>query len=202
MIFLLLLIIAGLIALVIYLWRPRRPSSPGTSSPTSSHQAAAPRDPFADVTDTQGDPRTLKAGDMVDFGGDRTWIRGSLRLSEGGFTWSEHFLEVQEGKRWLTVQEDPDLELALWTGRPELDLIPNAKTIEVDGISYRLSERGSASYRSEGTTGLSSHGAMDYADYEGPNGHLLAFERFDHGHWEVSTGVTVTPGSFTIYPGG
>ncbi|MBB6173604.1 hypothetical protein HNR23_003664 [Nocardiopsis mwathae] len=212
MTFLLLLAIAGLIALLVYLWRPNRPSAPGHHHPHPAPGHAyppppqpahdAPRDPFADTTHTQGDPRTLKAGDMLDFGSDRTWIRGSLRLTEGRFTWSEHFLEVEQGKRWISVQEDPGLELALWTGRPDLQLAPDAPTIDVDGSTFRLTERGSASYRSEGSTGHPAHGAMDYADYEGPGGRLLAFERFDHGPWEVSTGESVVPGTFTIYPGG
>lgn len=195
LVLLLLLVIAFLIGVLVYVQRSRRSASAEPSAP------AAPRDPFADMTDTQGDPRRLKAGDMVEFGGDRSWIRGSLRLSEGGYTWAEHFLEVEEGKRWLSVEEDPDLEIALWTGRPELDLTPHGTTVELEGVRYRLNERGSASYRSEGTTGLPAQGGMDYADYASDDGRLLAFERFDHGRWEASTGVKVMPGSFTVYPG-
>ena len=58
-----------------------------------------------------------------------------------------------------------------------------------------------ASYRSEGTTGLNEKGGVDYVDYESGDGRLLAFERFDHGRWEVSTGETIPTGSFTIYSG-
>ncbi|MFW6640070.1 DUF4178 domain-containing protein [Nocardiopsis algeriensis] len=194
---LLLVVIAAavVVGVVVYLQRSKK-STPAPPPP------AAPRDPFADTADsTAGDPRTLKAGDMVDWGVERTWIRGSLRLSEGGYTWSEHFLEVEGGKRWLSVEEDPDIEIALWTGRPDLDLTPHGKSIELEGTTYRLEEKGSGSYRSEGTTGLKSQGGFDYADYESADGRLLAFERFDHGSWEVSTGTKVEPGTFTIYPG-
>ncbi|GAA1116448.1 DUF4178 domain-containing protein [Nocardiopsis metallicus] len=162
-----------------------------------------PQDPFAasSTTDTAGDPRNLKAGDMIDWGNERTWIRGTLRLSEGGYVWSEHFLEVEGGKRWLSVEEDPDVELALWTGRPDLTMVPQGKTIELEGVTYKLEEKGSGSYRSEGTTGLKAEGGMDYADYESEDGKLLAFERFDHGSWEVSTGEKIHAGTFTIFPG-
>ncbi|MBB4929546.1 hypothetical protein F4561_000366 [Lipingzhangella halophila] len=194
---LLLLVIGGLIALVIYLWRSNRPSAPTKTPPPPT-----PQDPFAQAHETQGDPRTLKAGDMLDFGTERTWIRGTLRLSEGGYVWAEHFLELGDGKRWLSVEADPDIQMALWSGRPELDLTPHSDTIEFEGARYRLAERGSASYRSEGTTGLQAQGGMDYVDYEGPAGTHLTFERFDHGRWEVATGTTVPNGSFTIYPGG
>ncbi|WP_116248256.1 DUF4178 domain-containing protein [Nocardiopsis sp. FIRDI 009] len=192
---LLVIVIGILIAVVIGSNRSR-----GKESTMKSAQPT-PRDPFAPEGDTTGDPRTLKAGDMLDWGHERTWIRGSLRLSEGGFTWSEHFLEVDGGKRWLSVEEDPDLELVLWTARPDTELTPHAKTLEFEGVTYRLEERGSGSYRSEGTTGLRAQGGLDYADYESADGRLLSFERFDHGGWEVATGQKILPGSFTIYPG-
>ncbi len=195
---LLLLIIGALIAFVIYLWRPNRPSSPHAAPPPPP----PPQDPFAQTHDLQGDPRSLKAGDMLDFGVERTWIRGTLRLSEGGYAWAEHFLEIPEGKRWLSVEADPDVQMAMWTGRPELDLTPYSDTIDFEGARYRMVERGSAAYRSEGTTGLPAQGGMDYVDYEAPDGSHLAFERFDHGRWEVAIGTTVPNGSFTIYPGG
>ncbi|KOX17714.1 DUF4178 domain-containing protein [Nocardiopsis sp. NRRL B-16309] len=162
---------------------------------------SAPKDPFASEGDTTGDPRTIKAGDMIDWGTERTWIRGTLRLAEGGYTWSEHFLEVEGGKRWLTVEEDPDVQLSLWTGRPDVELTPHSKTLEFEGTTYKLDERGTAAYRSEGTTGLKSEGGCDYADYESADGRMLSFERFDHGGWEASTGTKILPGSFTIYPG-
>ncbi len=174
-----------------------------SKSRSSSPKAPAPpQDPFADKGDsTAGDPRTLKAGDMVDWGTERTWIRGTLRLSEGGYTWSEHFLEVEGGKRWISVEEDPDVQLALWTGRPDLDLVPQGRSIEVEGVVYKLQEKGTGSYRSEGTTGLKAQGGVDYADFESDDGRLLSFERFDHGRWEASTGTKVAPGTFTIFPG-
>lgn len=193
---LLLIVVAAIVVgVLIYAQRSRKKQTAPAPPPP-------PRDPFADSGEsTAGDPRALKAGDMIDWGVERTWIRGTLRLSEGGYTWSEHFLEVEEGKRWLSVEEDPDVELALWTGRPDLEIIPQGRSLEVEGVVYRLEERGSGSYRSEGTTGLKAEGGLDYADYESADGKLLAFERFDHGRWEVSTGTKVAPGTFTIYPG-
>ncbi|MFC7328330.1 DUF4178 domain-containing protein [Marinactinospora rubrisoli] len=190
----LLLVIAALVAVVAYLiLRSRRAARPAPID-------AAPRDPFADVGESSGDPLALKAGDMLEFGVERTWIRGTLRLSDGGATWAEHFMEVEGDRRWLSVEEDPDLRMVLWTARPELDLTPDSMTIDLDGVSYRLTERGSARYRSEGTTGLAEQGRMEYADYEGPDGRYLAFERFDQGRWEPSLGVTSRPGDFTIFP--
>ncbi|MFC3998980.1 DUF4178 domain-containing protein [Nocardiopsis sediminis] len=189
--------VAGVAGVAFLVGRARSQPAPPPPKPDPT-----PRDPFADLTESSGDPTSLKAGDMLEFGTERSWIRGTLRLAEGGSVWAEHFLEIDEGRRWLSVEEDPDVKMALWTGRPELDLTPHSKTIELEGVRYRLTERGTASYRSEGTTGLRAKGGMDYADYEGPGGRLLAFERFDHGKWEPSVGTALTPGSFTIYPAG
>ncbi|MEU3306790.1 DUF4178 domain-containing protein [Nocardiopsis sp. NPDC055551] len=193
---LLILIVGIVIGVLIYTQRSRSRKQDTAPPPP-------PQDPFAasSTTDTAGDPRAIKAGDMIDWGNERTWIRGTLRLSEGGYTWSEHFLEVEGGKRWLSVEEDPDVELALWTGRPDLTMVPQGKNIELEGVTYKLDEKGSGSYRSEGTTGLKAEGGMDYADYESTDGKLLAFERFDHGNWEVSTGEKIHAGTFTIFPG-
>lgn len=196
----LILIVAALVAVVIYLLRRR--SARATAPGPAAKEDTGPRDPFADIGETRGDPLALKAGDMLEFGVERTWIRGTLRLSEGGAVWAEHFLEVEGARRWLSVEEDPDVQMVLWTGRPELDLTPHSDSIELEGVRYRLVERGSASYRSEGTTGLRPQGGMDYADYEGPGGRHLSFERFDHGRWEPSVGTTASAGDFTIFPAG
>lgn len=193
---LLTILIAAAVILISLLVRVRKTTAP-SSDPTPL------RDPFAD-SGTQGDPRTIKVGDMLDIGAERVWVRGTLRLSEGGWEWAEHF--VDEGgtgqRRWLSVTEDPDVRMVLWTSRPDLNVVPGPATLTVAGITYRMVERGTASYRSEGTTGLRANGGMDYADYQASNGQRLSFERFDHGSWEASIGTDLAPGTVTIYPGG
>ena len=175
-----------------------------TRSKPAPKAAVAPTDPFAPSHDAAGDPRSLKAGDMIEFGTQRYFVRGSLRLAEGGATWSEHFFQGDDdaaSRQWLTVEEDPDVQLAVYRDRPDLELLPNAQQLVVDDVTYSLTERGTASYRSEASTGLRPTGGVDYADYEAADGqHYLAFERFDHGRWEVSLGKKILPGSFTIYP--
>jgi hypothetical protein len=163
----------------------------------------APRDPFAADQNTGGDPEAIKAGDLLEFGNEKFFVRGTLRLSEGGYDWAEHFFQADASatRRWLSVERDPDVQIARWRDRPDLDIEPKARTITIDGTAYDLIEHGTASYRSEGTTGLNEKGAVDYVDYESGDGFLLSFERFDHGRWEVSTGEPIPTGSFTIYSG-
>lgn len=152
-----------------------------------------------------GDPRALKAGDMVEYLGTRYFVRGSLRLKEGGFTWSEHLLDadtIEGTKVWISVEEDPDLEVVWWTEHEIGDLRPGDKSIVVDGVEYRRDEHGTADYTSEGTTGVGVQGRVEYVDYEGPGGRYLSFEQYGGGQWEAGLGERVPTGSMTIYPGG
>ncbi|PAK95407.1 hypothetical protein B8X04_08985 [Brevibacterium casei] len=168
---------------------------------TQAAAASTPRDPFAADQNTGGDPAAIKAGDLLEFGNEKYFVRGTLRISEGGYDWAEHFFQSDDSatRLWLTVEHDPDLQVSRWRDRPDLDIEPTSKTITIDGTDYEIVEHGTASYRSEGTTGLNEKGGLDYVDYEAPDGKMLAFERFDHGRWEVSTGESVPEGSFTIY---
>lgn len=184
-------IIAAVVAIVRVLKSRNRPAP----------APPAPRDPFDPGQSTFGDPRTLKAGDMVELLGERMFVRGSLRLRQGGFQWSEHFLDDIEGtRRWLSVEEDPDLEVVVWTELKNSDLQPSAKVLTHDGIEYRRDEHGTAQFASEGTTGLGTSGRVEYVDFEGSAGRYLSFERFDGGEWEAGLGERVPPGTLTVYP--
>ncbi|WP_203432702.1 DUF4178 domain-containing protein [Jiangella asiatica] len=171
-------------------------------SGTAPPPPPAPRDPFDPGESTFGDPRTLRAGDMVELLGERMFVRGSLRLREGGYQWSEHFLDDIGGTRtWLSVEEDPDLEVVRWTALKNSDLRPSAAQLNHDGHDYRRDEHGTAQFVSEGTTGLGSTGRVEYVDFEGSGGRYLSFERFEGGEWEVAVGERVPPGTLTVYPG-
>ncbi|MGH3622957.1 MAG: DUF4178 domain-containing protein [Sciscionella sp.] len=162
---------------------------------------AAPQDPLSDhqgVTDV----RTVRVGDMIDYRNQLYFVRGSLRLTEGGYSWSEHFLDDARGDRcWISVEEDPDLEVVLW--RPT-DAVtqPSKGAIEVDGVRYKTKEDGTASYRSEGTTTLAGQGSVEYVDYAADGGRSLSFERFDGGKWEAGLGEAVLLSALRVYPAG
>jgi hypothetical protein len=193
---LLVLILLALIAVGVVLYvRSRQRRAPVEERP------GKPVDPLADhqgVTDI----RTVRAGDMIDYGDQLYFVRGSLRLTEGGYSWSEHFLDDARGSRvWVSVEEDPDLEVVLWRETDEVTE-PGGKTMEVGGVTYRKEEDGTAQYTSEGTTTLAERGRVEYVDYEGPDGKALRFVRFDGGKWEAGLGESVALPAMRVYPAG
>ncbi|MEU6039315.1 DUF4178 domain-containing protein [Actinomadura sp. NPDC047616] len=199
---LLVLILAALLVIGVLLVVLLRRRGPGPAAPGAA--PAVPRDPFAAADAVGGDPRAIKAGDMIEYLGVRYFVRGSLRMREGGFTWSEHLLDADtaEGaKIWISVEEDPDLEVVWWTARDPGDLRPDRRTLTVDGVEYHREEHGTAEYGSEGTTGLGDRGRVEYVDYAAPGGRYLSFERFGGAEWEMGTGERVPNGTLTIYPG-
>lgn len=194
---LLVLVLLALIGVGVVLWQRSR----ANRKPVEAEGPGKPVDPLADhqgITDI----RTVRAGDMIDYGGKLFFVRGSLRLTESGYTWSEHFLDDARGDRvWVSVEEDPDLEVYFWH---ETDLVdaPGGKTMEVGGVTYTKEEDGTAKYTSEGTTTVAERGTVEYVDYEGPDGKALSFERFDGGKWEAGLGEEIPLPALRVYPAG
>ncbi|WP_324188688.1 DUF4178 domain-containing protein [Nocardia flavorosea] len=185
------LVVAGIVAYLLI----RRRSAPAAPS--------GPVDPFADKDSDalRGDPRALKAGDIVDIFGETFTVRGSLRLKEGGYQWSEHLLDNAGGvRKWLSVEEDPELELVLWTETPGIPA-PGGDELEHDGKRFRLEESGTARYIGEATTGLTPSGTVAYHDYLAADGTRLSFEDFgDSGKKEAAIGQVVYRSAIMIYP--
>lgn len=164
---------------------------------------SGPVDPFADKDSDalRGDPRALKAGDIADILGETYTVRGSLRLKEGGYQWSEHLLDNAAGiRKWLSVEEDPELELVLWTETPGI-AAPGGSELEHDGKRFRLEESGTARYIGEATTGLTPSGTVAYHDYLAEDGTRLSFEDFgDSGKKEAAIGQVLYRSAIMIYP--
>ncbi|QSB06479.1 DUF4178 domain-containing protein [Natronoglycomyces albus] len=198
LLFTIVLVAVGILALFLYVQHKAKQKREADAA-----HYGGPVDPFADTDENalRGDPRRLTAGDIVDAYGKSLVVRGSLRLSEGDYTWDEHFLDTgAEVRRWLSVEVDPDIEMVLWEEIKGHDLTPGATTIEHDGVTYRSVESGTAKYRGEATTGLPATGTVDYHDYTAENGEKLAFERFGAaGKWEASTGLRLDRNQVVIY---
>ncbi|HET7743093.1 MAG TPA: DUF4178 domain-containing protein [Mycobacterium sp.] len=186
------LLVAAVGVAVIAFRRPKAPKAP-----------AQRQDPLKFGEMPRFGPRELGPGAIVSHGGVDYVVRGSVTLRQGPFVWWEHLLEGGGGEPlWFSVEEDEGrLELATWTRRSDLRLEPGGEHL-VDGVRFRESERGRASYTTEGTTGLPAGGDVDFVDYAGDDETLLlGFERWADGMpWEISLGRTVLPGELTVYP--
>ncbi len=182
-------------AIVVFVKARQRPQQP--------RQRAERQDPLKFATMPTFGPRQLGPGAIVSYRGIDYVVRGSVTMREGPFVWWEHLLEGGDGEPiWFSVEEDEGrLELAMWTRRKDLALQPGG-THTADGVTFNETERGRASYTTEGTTGLPAGGDMDYVDYaDGAQTTFLGFERWAADMaWEVSLGRAVTPGELTVYP--
>ncbi|WP_329017238.1 DUF4178 domain-containing protein [Micromonospora rifamycinica] len=185
--------VAGIVVAVVALRKGRKPTRP----------PAAAKDPFRDTDSDalRGDPRKLKPGDIVEIRRVSYAVRGSVHLVEGGWSWAEHLLDTVEGdKRWLSVEEDPDLELVLWTAEPAATVTPGAPTLDFAGRRYSWEESGQARYSATGSTGLDPYGTVRYHDYRGQGDERLSFEAYGEAGWEVGRGERLHRADVMVYP--
>jgi hypothetical protein len=180
-----------------------RPPEPAPE-PTSPHPAPA----RPGVLDPDYlDPRTIKVGDTIDRQGARSRVLGALHLSWHGDQWTEYLLE--EGMRhyqWLSVQEregatpdePPHLEVFLWTPVPTQGMVPAKSMLIMEGVEFFPYERGTAAFRSEGTTGYPERGLVDFADYRAGDGRLLSFHRVQGQAWTAAYAQPLSPGSINV----
>jgi hypothetical protein len=194
--------VAAAAAAIIVVWAIRRAARdkapgpggvPGHTDPMHDHDADALR----------GDPTTLKPGDLAEIRGRTYAVRGSLRFAEGAWSWTEHLLDNPEGQRmWLSVEQDPDVELAIYAQVPSATVTPGEPTVDFEGRRYTREESGRARFTGVGTTGVDPAGEVEYQDYGAPDGYLLSFERFGDAGWEVARGERLHRAELQIFAQG
>ncbi|WP_283135565.1 DUF4178 domain-containing protein [Rhizohabitans arisaemae] len=155
------------------------------------------------------DPRTIKVGDVIDCQGVRYRAIGALYLTRKGSQWVEYLMDDgKRGYRWLSVEERPGLvstdpsylEVLVWTPVPTQGMVPAKHTLLVEGVEYFPVERGTAAFRSDGTTGHPERGLLDFADYQAEDGRSLSFQRVQGEMWRSAYATPVSPGSLRIHP--
>lgn len=187
---LVLLVVAAVVAVVVYLRKREAAAGTGTAPVV---------DPLR--KDSRGiDPRRIKVGDVVAHEGRDFLVRGTLAFDQDGFEWQEHHLDDTNVRRWLSVEDDEELEICLWEGVPGTDLQPGPTELTHAGVTYRRDEHGRARFTASGSTGTGPSGTVEYYDYAaGPQ--RLSFERYGtDGGWEVGLGHVVNERELDIYP--
>lgn len=151
--------------------------------------------------DSRGiDPRRLKVGDVIAHEGRDFLVRGTLAFDQDGFRWQEHHLDDASVRRWLSVEDDEELELCLWTAVDAPDLAPGAGELSWDGTTYVRKEQGRATFTASGSTGTGPSGTVEFVDYAA-GAKRLSFERYGSaGDWEVGIGEVVNERALDIYP--
>ncbi len=199
----LLVVLVAVVVAVVLVRRSRKINRQRAAARATADRMAEPRDPFK-RDNIGGDPRELKLGDLVEWPGAGTShaVRGTMRLTEDGYSWWEHFIDPVRGlKRYLSVDpSDGDVEVVVWTEVDEFDIKPGQRQVAFDGIAYKLKEQGTARYTTNGTVNVPSSGQVQYMDYRGEYGRRLSFERFNGGKWELSVGEVIADNQLTIYP--
>ncbi|MEU9888283.1 DUF4178 domain-containing protein [Sphaerisporangium sp. NPDC051011] len=190
--------------------RPERKARPAPRPPEPAREPMPSHPAFARpiVIDPESlDPRTIKVGDTVDRQGVRARVIGALHLSWQGDQWTEYLLE--DGARvyqWLSVEEHegatpddpPHLEVYLWTPVPTQGMVPAKSMLIMEGVEFYPIERGTAAFRSEGTTGYPERGLVDFADYRAADGRLLSFNRVQGQSWTAAYAQPLAPGSLYV----
>jgi hypothetical protein len=201
-ILLILLVALGLGAYLLY----KKQQANGPDS--GSGKATRPIDPLAGWDSSGGDKQffELKPGDLLKYDQNDFFVRGTIRLEDGGYVWTEHLVDNASGlKRWLSVEDDDGLELGMWEKLPMADIEsgqPGDRSVVSRGVAYKLVETGKATFTAKGTTSTAEAGSAEYMDYEAANGAMLGFERYDGGPWESALGTKVLPSEVTVYPSG
>lgn len=175
---------AGIVLLVLQ----QRGTLPGTGG--SRHLPPVERTVF-----------TLEIGDIVQYM-DTDWVvEGRLTYEDNDYSWFEYLLQDGERIRWLSVDEDDRVEVALLEPTTQLEVSQQPpKQLTFAGETYRCVESGRAKMTRIGTTLRRTGEHCQYFDYQGSNDQVLSIENWD-GEIEVTVGQRINPRMLSLLPG-
>jgi hypothetical protein len=143
----------------------------------------------------------IQVGDAVSITGDTYTVKQKLIFREGNFEWVEYKIMDGETTRWLEVEDDDELWLAVYEEVEDLKIKGEPPDeIEYHGVEFELDEKGYATMRKAGEP-ESSAPEMRYFDYEGDGDEVLSIEQWGD-NFEVSVGHRVSPHALEVYSAG
>ena len=130
------------------------------------------------------------------------FVEGKLTYRDGEYSWMEYMLQDDNEIRWLSVDEDDTVEVALLEATDRLDIseTPPPKKLTFGDENYKCVDSGVASMTREGTVKRRTASRCQYFDYESSGDKVLSIEVWD-GETEVTIGDRINPRSLTILPG-
>ncbi|MGD1913633.1 MAG: DUF4178 domain-containing protein [Rivularia sp. (in: cyanobacteria)] len=143
----------------------------------------------------------LQIGDIVQHMGIDWVVEGILTYAVGEYTWFEYMLQDDNEIRWLSVDEDDTVEVALLEATNQLDVSQSPpQQLSFADENYKCVDSGVANMTREGTVQRRTASRCQYFDYKGPGDKVLSIEVWD-GETEVTVGYRINPRSLTILPG-
>jgi len=150
---------------------------------------------------------SLLPGDIVQYTGTDYIVDSTIRYEQDGIGWQEHLLSGGDRDRWLVVEEDDRVVLALVEEVEDPDHvlpptpIDSKETVTFRGERYKLRESGRASAtRTLPGTGTPQTVGVDFIDYEGDDGQILSVEFWPPNDREVSHGRRIPAAALNILP--
>lgn len=150
---------------------------------------------------------SLQKGDIVQHMGTDYTVDSTIRYEQDGLGWKEHLLGGGDRDRWLVVEEDDRVTIALVEVIEDPGGLPGSpiearQQVTFRGEPYRLQESGTA----RATRILPGSGAeqtvrCDYIDYERDDGQVLSIEFWPPNDREISYGRRISGAALTILPG-
>lgn len=159
-------------------------------------QAASPQ-----ITPLERTVFSLEIGDIVQYLDTDWFVEGKLVYNSNGYLWVEYLLQDGDRIRWLSVEEDDRVEVALLEAVSGLD-IPDTPPRELtyNGITYQRDESGTAQMTRVGATLNRQGETCQYYDYRGSGNWVLSIEDWGSDR-EVTCGQCLHPSAFTLLPG-
>ncbi|MBE9033457.1 DUF4178 domain-containing protein [filamentous cyanobacterium LEGE 11480] len=143
----------------------------------------------------------LQLGDLVEFEGLEWFVEDVLQYNDSGYKWTEYRVQADTESRWLSVEQDDELYVSWMRNKSGVEITGEPpKRLTVDGVDYRLDERGTAQLSRAG--GLQAD-TCQYYEYEGveDDRQLMSIEDWGGGKIEVAVGRSISPRMVTLTAG-
>ena len=144
----------------------------------------------------------LKINDIVSYYENDYIVTAINNYNNEGYKWKEYLLEDGNERRWLSAEQDDEIELGLLEPVDDLKLHKEpANQIKYRNIAFSLDEKGIASVSKITKDGPSSKSERcKYYEYSGGDDNLLAIEDWGNGSFEVSFGKEIKESDINILP--